>query len=80
MPASPSSVLTRGLGSWGSVNLLLTRGLGSSNVVVTDTAPICGRMTLRTAVTGYMSVDESIEGQMTTERAVKGYMETNSCQ
>ena len=26
--ASPSTVLTRGLGAWGSVNLLVTRGLG----------------------------------------------------
>lgn len=28
MAASPSSVLTRGLGVWGSVNLLPTLGLG----------------------------------------------------
>lgn len=33
--ASPSSVLTRGLGSWGSASLMLTRGLGSSVVVDT---------------------------------------------
>jgi hypothetical protein len=26
--SSPSSVLTRGLGAWGSTSLLLTRGLG----------------------------------------------------
>jgi len=31
MAASPSSVLTRGLGSWGSVNLMPTLGYGSSN-------------------------------------------------
>lgn len=30
--ASPSSVLTRGLGSWGSASLMLTRGLGSAEV------------------------------------------------
>jgi hypothetical protein len=30
MPASPSSVLTAGLGSWGSVNLLVTDGFGNS--------------------------------------------------
>jgi hypothetical protein len=27
--SSPSSVITRGLGSWGSTSLLLTRGLGN---------------------------------------------------
>lgn len=27
---SPSSVLSRGIGSWGSVNLLVTRGFGVS--------------------------------------------------
>lgn len=34
MAASPSSVLTRGLGSWGSSSLLLTRGLGISTAVI----------------------------------------------
>lgn len=32
MPASPSSVLTRGLGSWGDVNLLVTHGFGVAAV------------------------------------------------
>lgn len=31
--SSPSSVLTEGLGSWGSVNDLVTFGLGSSDEV-----------------------------------------------
>lgn len=34
MPASPSSVITLGLGSWGSPSLLITLGLGSSSVVI----------------------------------------------
>ena len=28
MAASPSTVLTRGIGSWGATTLILTRGLG----------------------------------------------------
>lgn len=31
MAASPSSVLTRGMGSWGSVNLHITRGYGQAS-------------------------------------------------
>ncbi len=31
--ASPSSVLSKGIGSWGSVNLMVTRGLGVGQVV-----------------------------------------------
>jgi len=38
MAASPSSVLSRGLGSWGSVNLLSTLGYGSSASV---SGPAC---------------------------------------
>jgi hypothetical protein len=30
MPASPSSIITLGLGSWGSPSLVLTLGLGSA--------------------------------------------------
>lgn len=31
--ASPSSVLTRGLGTWGDVNLLITHGFGIAEEV-----------------------------------------------
>lgn len=31
--ASPSSVLTRGLGSWADVNLLITHGFGIGTVI-----------------------------------------------
>lgn len=36
--ASPSSVLTRGLGAWGSVSLLVTHGFGISDYVFVDYA------------------------------------------
>jgi hypothetical protein len=35
--ASPSTVLSRGYGSWGSVNLVITRGLGVG--VTTEAVP-----------------------------------------
>lgn len=61
--------------------LLLLMKLGVSDVVVVpDTYPICGRMTLQTAITGYMSLDQTIDGKMTTDATIHGYMETNSCQ
>jgi len=33
---SPSSVLSKGIGSWGSVNLMVTRGLGVAEAVVVN--------------------------------------------
>jgi hypothetical protein len=35
LTGSPSSILTRGFGAWGSTSLMLTRGLGVAEIVAT---------------------------------------------
>jgi hypothetical protein len=40
--ATPSTVISRGLGTWGSLNLLPTRGFGSATTVVVTPSVLPG--------------------------------------
>lgn len=51
MTSSPSTVISEGFGSWGSVNLLLTDGFGSGSAPPpTPGGLVCGVITIRPAV------------------------------
>lgn len=73
--ASPSSVLSLGLGSWGSVNLLPTLGygVGEAVVVTPGTAKrlaIVGPSQYRYPVIGAETTQHTLTGPENTRKAV----------
>lgn len=59
--ASPSSVLTMGLGSWGSPSLLVTLGYGIGGEVVTPITDIGVEWTLRPGLMHYTLAESRMQ-------------------
>lgn len=66
--ASPSSVLSMGYGSWGSVNLLPTLGFGLSTT--TTGVRICGTAMVRPALLGTFTIGTSLRGAASVSPAL----------
>ena len=79
MAASPSTVLTRGLGSWGSVNLLLTRGLGSAEAAESHGFLCVGRVTIRPALTARLTNQPALTTSAELEPALTANVEISQC-
>lgn len=67
--ASPSSVLSMGYGSWGSVNLLPTLGFG---LTVVPNFRLCGTLTIQPMVSGVLSVSPKFVGTLDVTPLVTG--------
>lgn len=78
--ASPSSVLTQGLGSWGTPSLLVTLGFGSSEVVAAHGFLCINSLTITPALLGRMTITPALECDATITPALIGGLEVNRCQ
>jgi hypothetical protein len=75
MAASPSTVLTRGIGSWGSTSLILTRGLGQGAVAAAAYYP--PQLTVYRTNAGTLNVNRENAGTLTLNRQNAGTLEVH---
>ena len=75
--ASPSTVITMGLGSFGSSSLLLTLGYGASSVTAGDY--LCGELIIMPALRGTLDIDPALRGELSAQPAFKGSLKVNPC-
>jgi hypothetical protein len=73
--ASPSSVLTLGYGSWGSVNLLPTLGYGQGAVAAAAYYP--PQLTVYRTNAGTLNVNRENAGTLTLNRQNAGTLEVH---
>jgi hypothetical protein len=76
--ASPSTVITRGFGSFGSVNLLPTLGYGQGEDEG-DGGKVCGTLTVFPRVSGTVTAFGRLAGVVTVFPSVSGIVETEEC-
>ena len=79
MAASPSSVLSLGLGSWSSVNLVVTLGFGSAEVAEVHGKLCIRSVSVRPALFGRVSNRPALEGTASSEPALLGKVKVNEC-
>lgn len=74
MDGSPSAIITMGLGSWGSVNLMVTLGYGTSAVVVLDidNRDASGISNATRSVVGISNTTRSMAGVSNSTRSLGG--------
>lgn len=75
--ASPSTVISEGFGSWGSVNLLITDGYGIG--VAQTGGRICATVTIFPAVSGTAKLFPAASGTITIKPTVTATAGTEEC-
>lgn len=73
--ASPSSVLTLGLGSWGSASLLLTLGYNFGGTG----GKLCFGVTAHPALLGEATSYAALQGKIAAHATLKGEVRVNPC-